>query len=234
MLSKPPATHLKIPKTRRGVSLALLTRTRNPSKLARALYLSPDLAPHAFLSGEYVENDLNRRLKDRGMELELVDPSYFWTEGRWREHRQGLGLHEEDIESHMGSTLLAARDYHRGGSTNLDMLPQGTVGAVALDIDGCIATVTSTGGKTNKLVGRIGDTPSMGSGFWAEEWAVPQNGLKETIRRLFRMQKKVKYRAVGVSGTGDGDVRTPSHSYLTNWVLSTSSDRQQQLPCVQG
>jgi beta-aspartyl-peptidase (threonine type) len=49
-------------------------------------------------------------------------------------------------------------------------MPTGTVGAVALDCRGCIASVTSTGGKTNKMVGRIGDTPQMGSGFWAEEW----------------------------------------------------------------
>ena len=234
MLTKPPATHLDIPKTRRGISLALLTRTRNPSKLARALYLSPDLAPHAFLSGEYVENDLNGRLKDRGMGVELVDPSYFWTERRWREHREGLGLPEEEIESPTGLTPLAACVCYDGRPINLDMLPQGTVGAVALDIDGCIAAVTSTGGKTNKLVGRIGDTPSMGSGFWAEEWAVPQKGFKAAVRRFFKMKQKLKYRAVGVSGTGDGDVRTLSHLYLTNWTPSTLSGRQQQPPCVRG
>jgi isoaspartyl peptidase/L-asparaginase-like protein (Ntn-hydrolase superfamily) len=46
-------------------------------------------------------------------------------------------------------------------------------------------------------VGRIGDTPQMGCGFWAEEWKV--SGLWDKITG-----KKV--RAVGVSGTGDGDV----------------------------
>ena len=49
------------------------------------------------------------------------------------------------------------------------------MGAVALDIRGCIAVLTSTGGRTNKLVGRIGDTPHMGSGFWAEEWKSTSN-----------------------------------------------------------
>jgi len=214
MLSKPPATHLAIPKTRRGLSLALLTRTRNPSKLARALYLSPDLAPHAFLSGEYTENDLNGRLKDRGMEIALVDPTYFWTEGRWREHRRGLGLPEEDIDSPTGNALLSARGHHGERPINLDMLPQGTVGAVALDIDGCIATVTSTGGKTNKLIGRIGDTPSMGSGFWAEEWTVPRKGFEAAVCRFFKMKEKVQHRAVGVSGTGDGDVCAPTRPIL--------------------
>jgi beta-aspartyl-peptidase (threonine type) len=206
--------------------LALLTRTRNPSELARALYLSPDLAPHAFLSGEYAENDLNHRLKDRGMGVKLVDPSYFWTEGRWREHRRGLGFPEEDIEPPTGPTPPATHIHHGEKPTNLDMLPQGTVGAVALDIDGCIAVVTSTGGRTNKLVGRIGDTPSMGSGFWAEEWTVPQRGLKAAVRRFLRMKQKAQYRAMGVSGTGDGDVCTHSLSYQTNWspVLHQAGD----------
>lgn len=210
MLSRPPTTHLAIPMARRGLSLALLTRTRNPSKLARALYLSPDLAPHAFLSGESTEIELNGRLKDREMEVPLVDPSYFWTESRWREHQQGLGLPEKDIDSSTKLALLGARNHHDEKFSNLDMLPQGTVGAVALDTDGCIATVTSTGGKTNKLVGRIGDTPSMGSGFWAEEWTAPRKGTIGVVCKIFKMKKKVKHRAMGVSGTGDGDVRAPS------------------------
>ena len=219
MLSKPPATHPAIPVSRRGLALTLLTRTRNPSKLARALYLSPDVAPHAFLSGAYAENDLNGRLKDRGMEIALVDPSYFWTEGRWREHRRGLGLPPDDVDSPTGLALVAARSHFGEISVNLDLLPQGTVGAVALDVDGCIASVTSTGGKTNKLVGRIGDTPSMGSGFWAEEWTVPQKGFKGAVRRFFKMKQKVQRRAMGVSGTGDGDVRTPTRlPSFTNWT----------------
>ena len=51
-----------------------------------------------------------------------------------------------------------------------EYLPQGTVGAVVLDRSGTIAVATSTGGLTNKLPGRIGDTPTLGAGFWAEEW----------------------------------------------------------------
>lgn len=83
-------------------------------------------------------------------------------------------------------------------------MPTGTVGAVALDVRGCIATVTSTGGRTNKLVGRIGDTPVMGSGFWAEEWTRKGGLLKRTWDRL---SGKPTQSGVGISGTGDGDVR---------------------------
>jgi L-asparaginase len=50
---------------------------------------------------------------------------------------------------------------------------QGTVGAVCLDMSGNLAVATSTGGLTNKKPGRIGDTPTIGAGFWAESWTDP-------------------------------------------------------------
>ncbi|KAF9484477.1 asparaginase [Pholiota conissans] len=187
MLSKPPASHPEIPPSRRGLGLTLLTRAKNPSQLVRALYLSPSLAPHAFLSGATAEN-IGHLLGET-----LVDSSYFFTEQRWREHRRGLGLPEEPLP------------HHEGGSTHIpsliDQLPTGTVGAVALDIHGCIAALTSTGGRTNKLVGRVGDTPVMGSGFWAEEWT--ETGVLQRIWRTITRTSVKK--AVGISGTGDGD-----------------------------
>lgn len=193
MLSKPPASHPDIPTSRRGLGATLLTRTRNPSQLVRALYLSPSAAPHVFLSGATAES------LGESLGVQLVDPSYFFTERRWREHRHGLGLPEEPLPKHLASTndiqLMPA----------LDQLPTGTVGAVALDIRGCIAVLTSTGGRTNKLVGRIGDTPSMGSGYWAEQWSTSQgNWIQKLIDRFFN--SKQGPHAVGISGTGDGDV----------------------------
>ena len=88
--------------------------------------------------------------------LELVDPSYFYTEQRWIEHQRAL----EREKCGLGSATWAAEEF----------LPQGTVGAVALDVDGVVCVATSTGGMTNKLTGRVGDTPVPGAGFWAEEW----------------------------------------------------------------
>ncbi|CUA78002.1 beta-aspartyl-peptidase (threonine type) [Rhizoctonia solani] len=170
MLSHPPPSHPSIPASRKGFSLTLLTRAKNPSQMVRALYLEPSLAPHAFLSGSTAE-ELGHQVGQ-----ELVDQSYFWTEHRWREHRRGLGLPE---------TPIPGKPNEEMPYPPLDQLPTGTVGAVALDVNGHIACCTSTGGKTNKLVGRVGDTPSMGSGFWAEAWTETE--------------------AVGVSGTGDGD-----------------------------
>lgn len=190
MLSQPPSTHPDIPTSRRGFGLTLLTHTRNPSQLARALYLAPQEAPHVFLSGSNAES------VGETLGIQTVDERYFFTEARWREHRRGLGLPEEPFPEPGGEDSGELE-------VPLDQLPTGTVGAVALDVRGCIATVTSTGGRTNKLVGRIGDTPSMGSGFWAEEWTIRGRG-RRLWNTLLGKSSKV---AVGTSGTGDGDVR---------------------------
>lgn len=192
MLSKPPVSHPDVPATRRGMGLTLLTHVKNPSRLARALYLSEDLAPHTLLSGSSAEESA------KVLGEELVDPSYFFTEKRWREHRRGLGLPEDPLPP-IHSEPAPGED----NPIPLDQMPTGTVGAVALDIRGCIAAVTSTGGKTNKLEGRIGDTPQMGSGFWAEEWKKPGS----FVRVLDTLIRRRRVNAVGISGTGDGDVR---------------------------
>ncbi|KAK1771984.1 nucleophile aminohydrolase [Phialemonium atrogriseum] len=88
--------------------------------------------------------------------LEMVEPEYFFTQRSWDEHVRGL----ERERQGKGVGSWSADEY----------LPQGTVGAIALDEDGVVCCATSTGGMTNKLTGRIGDTPVVGAGFWAEEW----------------------------------------------------------------
>lgn len=196
MLSKPPASHRNVPSARRGFGITLLRHVRNPSQLARALYLAPTAAPHTMLSGLPVEKIAEE------LGVELVDESYFFTEARWREHRRGLGLPEEPLP-------FPGKESAEANDIPLDHLPTGTVGAVALDIRGCIAAVTSTGGRTNKLAGRIGDTPSMAAGFWAEEWKV-----KGRLRRFWNQVTGTENKlAVGVSGTGDGDVSVCAHPF---------------------
>lgn len=155
--------------------------------------------------------------------VQTVDPSYFWTYARWKEHRIGLGLPVDPIEvpgtlddvspsdsdgdSETATTRTCVSlsddiDEFKCEDDPIDLMPTGTVGAVALDIRGCIAAVTSTGGRTNKLVGRVGDTPVMGSGFWAEEWQRGGSPLKRAWDRLIGKPTEC---GVGISGTGDGD-----------------------------
>ena len=88
--------------------------------------------------------------------LEMVDEKYFFVQTRWDEHVNGLKKEQK-------GEGVATWDQEA-------FVPQGTCGAVALDSEGVLAVATSTGGMTNKLTGRIGDTPTLGAGFWAEEW----------------------------------------------------------------
>lgn len=190
MLSKPPASHPEIPPSRRGVGMTLLTHVRNPSSLARALYLAPDLLPHTFISGATAES------LAESLDQELVDESYFYTKKRWLEHRRGLGLPDGPFP------YPNPDEDEKAELPLLDLMPTGTVGAVALDIRGCIVALTSTGGRTNKLVGRVGDTPHMGSGFWAEEWPAAAGWVQKTWGKIWGLPASY---ALGVSGTGDGD-----------------------------
>ena len=115
--------------------------------------------------------------------LKLVDTRYFWTKKRWDEHRRGLeqGAGERNgAKLPIWAQIIADADgelkemlTNEDEATSWDgfeYLPQGTVGAVALDCNGTLCAATSTGGLTNKLPGRIGDTPTIGAGFWAEQW----------------------------------------------------------------
>lgn len=147
---------------KRGVGVELLEHVKNPILLAKELLLRQD--------GEYKGQETTRHNCISGKEaerlaevwgLEIVDEKYFWTEKRWREHLRGLK------PSQRGALATPSVDHELK-----EYLPQGTVGCVALDMYGTLCVATSTGGLTNKIPGRIGDTPTLGAGFWAEEWEV--------------------------------------------------------------
>ncbi|MEY2506213.1 MAG: L-asparaginase / beta-aspartyl-peptidase [Verrucomicrobiota bacterium] len=95
-------------------------------------------SPHVLLAGPGAE-DFARELGH-----EIVDDEYFYTEQRW-----------QALERVRNTSNLSDQDRH------------GTVGAVALDQAGNLAAATSTGGNTNKMPGRIGDTPIIGAGTYA-------------------------------------------------------------------
>ena len=118
--------------------------------------------------------------------LELVDPSYFSTEAR---REQLLRVQRETPEAavldHDGQALVA-----RGQPAPADPLDAdkkfGTVGAVAVDAQGNLAAATSTGGITNKQVGRVGDAPLIGAGTYASNktCAVSTTGTGEMFIRM--------------------------------------------------
>lgn len=112
---------------------------------------APSAQGHTLLYGAVAES----LAKQYGMDL--VPTDYFFTQQRWDEHVRALEREKAGVQT---LATWSAEEY----------LPQGTTGAVALDTDGVVCCATSTGGLTNKLTGRIGDTPVPGAGYWAEEW----------------------------------------------------------------
>jgi beta-aspartyl-peptidase (threonine type) len=85
--------------------------------------------------------------------LEFADSAYFFTPERWEALQKAK---QKETESQHGAVALDADGKF------------GTVGAVALDADGNIAAATSTGGITNKRWGRVGDSPVIGAGTYAD------------------------------------------------------------------
>ncbi|KIX05854.1 uncharacterized protein Z518_03827 [Rhinocladiella mackenziei CBS 650.93] len=167
----PPAGGIK-----RGAAVSLVRNTRHPILLAKEVLVAADedggmggtSTTHCHLSGREVEE---WGWKER--DLEKKPDSWFWTKKRWEEHRRGL--HQSGSYS-FNDLLRFANPLSlpsAGGDVDMDVHEtpsQGTVGAVCLDSWGNLAVATSTGGLTNKKAGRIGDTPTIGAGFWAEAW----------------------------------------------------------------
>ncbi|GAB3573007.1 isoaspartyl peptidase/L-asparaginase [Spirosoma luteolum] len=147
-------------KTLKAGSIAGVTTIRNPISTARRVM---DKSEHVMMVGPGAE----AFAKSQGMEI--VDPSYFYTETRW----QGLqkALKDEKVELDH-SARPAVDTIRKTGSLLREQIftegnKFGTVGCVALDQAGNLAAGTSTGGMTNKRYGRVGDAPLIGVGTYA-------------------------------------------------------------------
>ncbi|KAE7996968.1 hypothetical protein FH972_001644 [Carpinus fangiana] len=151
---------------KRGAAVSLLKHVKSPVSLAAEILKRGEHADnggaqgHVHISGASAEELAG----DYG--LEMCDESFFWTKKRWEEHKKTLSneCNSEDVSIDL---VWPDNDPSWDGK---EYLPQGTVGCAVLDQFGTVAIATSTGGITNKLDGRIGDTPTFGAGFWAEEW----------------------------------------------------------------
>ncbi len=143
-------------KTLNAGAVAAVEHIKNPIFLAR---LVMEKSPHVMMVGVGAEEFA----KTQG--VKLVPPHYFWTEGRWRSYERAKAREDSGKTS-------AVPDIER---------KFGTVGAVALDKAGNLAAGTSTGGTGMKRYGRVGDSPIIGAGTYA-------NNL-----------------SCAVSGTGDGE-----------------------------
>jgi L-asparaginase / beta-aspartyl-peptidase len=149
-------------KTLKAGAVASVKRIKNPISLAR---LVMEKTPHVMLDCAGAEAFA------KGNGIKLVDPKYFFTQARWDalQRIKRAGRKSGATVGRGSKALITDQDQH------------GTVGAVALDRAGNLAAATSTGGTTNKLPGRIGDSPVIGAGTYANN------------------------ATCAVSGTGDGE-----------------------------
>ena len=163
-------------KTMKAGAVAAVTIIKNPISAARAVM---EKSPHVMLIGRGAE------LFATKMGLDIVDPSYFWTERRWKALQQELLKEGSAPDS-----------------------KHGTVGCVALDRDGNLAAGTSTGGTTNKQFGRVGDSPIIGAGTYAanDSVAVSATGTGEFFIRwtvAYDIAALYKYKGMSVKDAGD-------------------------------
>jgi beta-aspartyl-peptidase (threonine type) len=146
-------------------AVAGVTNIKNPISAARAVM---EQSPHVLLAGEGASAFAS------GVGIELVEPSYFYTQPRWESLQRARRSEEH-----------------------------GTVGCVALDRNGNLCAGTSTGGITNKNHGRIGDSPIIGAGTYANNLTcgVSGTGQGEYFMRLnaaYDISALMEYQEMGV------------------------------------
>ena len=142
-------------------AVAFVRNVKNPIRLAR---LVMEHTEHILLAGVGADQFALE------MGVEMADDAYFFTEHRYE---QLLRAREEGVVQ-LDHTAQEAeiidgdvvQDTKQGVFANR---PIGTVGAVACDSQGRLAAATSTGGMTNKKFGRVGDTPIIGAGNYADD-----------------------------------------------------------------
>ena len=130
-------------------SVSAIKNIRNPVELA---YTVMTKSPHVMLSGK----GAYEFAKMQGIKMEPDE--YFFSQFRYDQWKQMQGSNETALDHNVVVKELPA------GQAGKKF---GTVGAVALDIHGDIAAATSTGGMTNKQFGRVGDSPIIGAGTYA-------------------------------------------------------------------
>jgi len=144
-------------------AIAGVTQIKNPIDLAVEVMNNSD---HVLLAGEGAEEFA----VSRG--IELVDPSYFYTERRFRSLQRVKQKSANKATSSLHDPFIKNSKF-------------GTVGCAALDKNGNLAAGTSTGGMTNKRWNRIGDAPIIGAGTYANNatCAVSSTGWGEYFIR---------------------------------------------------
>lgn len=141
--------------TKNAGAVAISRHMKNPIQGAR---LVMEKTPHTLLVGEAADAFAEKH------GLEMVEQSYFFTQHRFDQMQEAKKQQKILLDSDKHANKV-----HTGNYTEPYL---GTVGAVALDMHGNLVAGTSTGGTTNKMSGRIGDSPIIGAGTYADNNSV--------------------------------------------------------------
>ncbi|MGF6790782.1 isoaspartyl peptidase/L-asparaginase family protein [Paraburkholderia sp. 35.1] len=177
-------------------AICCVKRVRNPILAARRVLERSD---HVLFTGDGAEAFA------AAQGLEFVDNSYFDTDARYRQW-QLAREQQRPMLDHDAATLASTASSNDDPTPHEPIDPNrkfGTVGAVALDRHGHLAAATSTGGVTNKQVGRVGDTPLIGAGCYADDatCAVSTTGAGEMFMRMvaaYDVAAQMAYRQVSL------------------------------------
>lgn len=152
-------------------AVASLHHVKNPISLARIVM---EKSPHVMMAGDGAE------IFARQNGVQLVSEKYFFTPERWDALQKVKAEEKQKAEAEKTGKKVSLVESMKADNRH------GTVGAVALDKDGNLAAGTSTGGMTNKRFGRIGDSPIIGAGTYANNTtcAVSATGYGEYFIRL--------------------------------------------------
>lgn len=189
-------------------AVAGVMRVKNPIILARRVM---DSSPHVMLTREGAEEFAELQ------GVELVDPSYFYTERRWESLQRARAAETQQSGVEPSAEEDMASRY-------------GTVGVVALARDGTIAAGTTTGGMTNKRWGRVGDVPIIGAGTYADDrCGVSTTGWGEyfIINVVAHdICARVRYRGISLAQAADEVVwqRLEGQQPETGGIISLDAD----------
>lgn len=172
-------------------AVAGVETVKNPIALARAVM---ERSAHVMLAGDGAE----RFAAEQG--IERVDPSYFYTERRWQALQRAKAAEGGGPDA--DADVDADADRQSMDPAEVRSSKFGTVGVIALDPQGRIAAGTSTGGMTNKKWGRIGDSPIIGAGTYADaNCGISATGWGEYFIRnvvAYDICARMKYRGVSL------------------------------------
>jgi len=184
-------------------AVAGVEHIKNPIQVARAVLTSPHVLLVAAGAEEFA--------REAGFTLcdphDLITPYQY---ARWqRGYRPGDGAHAgtelDTVLTEPAATSIAANGHNLDAEpVHADDAKHGTVGAVAVDSGGNIVASASTGGRAGKHLGRVGDSPLPGCGYYAENeiGGISCTGDGEDFIRLLLAKRVADYLAAGLSAQG--------------------------------